>query len=100
MTGAGKLGSAKAPTATAMTPGTSALVYQTVDPQTFVTTLCGAVKRNHMESRSDIQSFDFRTLILVEEQYPNIPTYYLTQDPRMLSTEFVPVPLRLTPTAQ
>lgn len=75
------------------------LKNQTVDPQTFVTTLCGAVKRNHMEARSDIQSFDFRTLILVEEQYPNIPTYYLTENPRSLSTEFVPVPLRLAPTA-
>ncbi|HEY4354145.1 MAG TPA: glycerophosphodiester phosphodiesterase family protein [Acidobacteriaceae bacterium] len=83
-------------------PNVPAELYQnhTVDPQTFVTTLCGAVKRNHMESRSDIQSFDFRTLILVEEQYPNIPTYYLTENPRTLSTEFIPVPLRLAPTGQ
>lgn len=66
----------------------------TFDPQTFVTTLCGTVARAHMESRSDIQSFDFRTLQLVEEQFPKIPTYYLTSDPKILSTDFVPAALR------
>ncbi|MBB5344689.1 glycerophosphodiester phosphodiesterase family protein [Tunturibacter empetritectus] len=66
----------------------------TVDPQTFVNTLCGAIVRNHMESQAEVQSFDFRTLILVEEQFPKIPTYYLTGPPKMLSTEFVPVALR------
>ncbi|HEY6377015.1 MAG TPA: glycerophosphodiester phosphodiesterase family protein [Edaphobacter sp.] len=66
----------------------------TVDPQTFVTTLAGAIARNHMESRAEIQSFDFRTLILTEEQYPKIPTYYLTGSPKMLSTAFTPPSLR------
>jgi len=66
----------------------------TVDPQTFVTTLCGAIQRNHMESRAEVQSFDFRTLILVEEQFPKIPTYYLTSSAKMLSSPFVPAPLR------
>jgi glycerophosphoryl diester phosphodiesterase len=66
----------------------------TVDPQTFITTLAGAIARNHMESRAEIQSFDFRTLILTEEQYPRIPTYYLTASPKMLSTPFVPASLR------
>ena len=69
----------------------------TVDPQTFVTTLCGAIVRNHMESQAEVQSFDFRTLILVEEQFPKIPTYYLTADPKMLSTAFVPASLRQPP---
>ena len=68
----------------------------TVAPQVFVETLCGAIKRNHMEARSDVQSFDFRTLILVEEQFPAIQTFYLTESPRMLSTEFVPESLRQT----
>jgi glycerophosphoryl diester phosphodiesterase len=66
----------------------------TVDAQTFVSTLCGAIVRNHMEARADVQSFDFRTLILVEEQFPKIPTYYLTGDPKTLSSEFVPASLR------
>jgi len=71
------------------------LKNHTVGPQIFVDTLCGAIKRNHMESRADVQSFDFRTLILVEEQYPAIPTYYLTEGSTSLSTEFVPASLRL-----
>jgi len=66
----------------------------TVDPQTFVTTLCGAITRNHMESRAEVQSFDFRTLILVEEQFPKIPTYYLTGDLKLLSSPLVPATLR------
>ena len=66
----------------------------TVDPQTFVTTLCGFITRAHMEARSDVQSFDFRTLQLVEEQFPNIPTVYLTELPAHLSTAMVPDSLR------
>jgi glycerophosphoryl diester phosphodiesterase len=66
----------------------------TVDPQTFVTTLCGAITRNHMDSRAEVQSFDFRTLILVEEQFPKIPTFYLTGDPATLSSPFIPATLR------
>ena len=66
----------------------------TVSPQVFVETLCGAIKRNHMESRSDVQSFDFRTLILVEEQFPAIQTFYLTDNARLLASEFVPEALR------
>jgi glycerophosphoryl diester phosphodiesterase len=66
----------------------------TVDPQTFVDALCGAIMRNHMEGRAEVQSFDYRTLILVEEQFPKIPTYYLTEDKKTLSTAFVPASLR------
>jgi glycerophosphoryl diester phosphodiesterase len=70
------------------------LKNHTVGPQVFVDTLCGAITRNHMESRSDVQSFDFRTLVLVEEQFPAIQTFYLTEGSEELSTEFVPAPLR------
>ena len=66
----------------------------TVDPQTFVKTLCGTIARAHMESRSDVQSFDFRTLELVEEQFPRILTVYLTEAPAHLSTALVPPSLR------
>jgi glycerophosphoryl diester phosphodiesterase len=75
-------------------PSSEGGTNRTVDPQTFVTTLCGAIQRNHMESRAEVQSFDFRTLQLVEEQFPKIPTYYLTGSPKMLSTAFVPAALR------
>ena len=47
-----------------------------------------------MEDRVEVQSFDFRTLILVEEQFPKIPTYYLTGAPKSLSSDFVPASLR------
>jgi glycerophosphoryl diester phosphodiesterase len=66
----------------------------TVDPQTFVTTLCGAIVRNHMENRAEVQSFDFRTLILVEKQFPKIPTYYLTESTKSLSSPLLPPTLR------
>jgi len=67
----------------------------TVGPDVFVDVLCGAVRDYHMESRSDIQSFDFRTLQLVEEKFPGIRTFYLTQSPVLLHTDFVPADLRL-----
>jgi glycerophosphoryl diester phosphodiesterase len=67
---------------------------QTVGPQVFVDTLCGAITRNGMEARSDVQSFDYRTLLLVEEQFPKVATYYLIDNPSLLSSEFVPEALR------
>ncbi|HEX3572580.1 MAG TPA: glycerophosphodiester phosphodiesterase family protein [Acidobacteriaceae bacterium] len=70
------------------------LQNHTVEPQVFVDTLCGVIRKNKMQPRSDVQSFDFRTLILVEEQYPEITTYYLTESPAILATEFVPATLR------
>ncbi|WP_263367210.1 glycerophosphodiester phosphodiesterase family protein [Edaphobacter bradus] len=72
----------------------------TVGPQAFVNALCGAIVSNHMESRAEVQSFDFRTLILVEEQHPNIPTYYLTSGGKSLSTELVPETLRTSDAAK
>jgi glycerophosphoryl diester phosphodiesterase len=67
----------------------------TVGPDVFVETLAGTIMRHHMEGRCEIQSFDFRTLQLVEEKYPKIPTYYLTQDALLFYTGFLPEPLRL-----
>jgi glycerophosphoryl diester phosphodiesterase len=71
-----------------------AMVNDTADPQTFVKTLCGEIVQNHMEKRAEVQSFNFRTLQMIEEQYPEIPTYYLTGDPKTLSTAIVPESLR------
>jgi glycerophosphoryl diester phosphodiesterase len=61
----------------------------TRDAQTFVTALAGIVTQYHMEDRAEIQSFDYRTLRLTEEQFPRIPTYYLTEDPRAFTLAFV-----------
>jgi Glycerophosphoryl diester phosphodiesterase len=69
----------------------------TVGPEEFADTLAGTIMRHHMEGRTEIQSFDFRTLQRVEEKFPEIPTYYLTQDSRLFYSPFVPQPLRLKP---
>jgi len=75
-------------------PGAEPTTNHTTDPQAFVTALCGAIMRNHMESRAEVQSFDFRTLVLVEEQFPEIPTYYLTESVESLSSPLLPPSLR------
>jgi glycerophosphoryl diester phosphodiesterase len=66
----------------------------TFEPQAFVSALCGAITRNHMEAQAVVQSFDFRTLLLIQEQFPKISTVYLTGAPATLSTAFVPASLR------
>jgi glycerophosphoryl diester phosphodiesterase len=66
------------------------------EPQAFVDALCGAVVREHMEARAEIQSFDFRTLQLVEAQFSMLPTYYLTNNAALLSSDYVPESLRLS----
>ena len=68
----------------------------TVVPQAFVDALCGAIETNGMESRAEVQSFDFRTLLLVAAQHPKIPTYYLTGAPKSLSSPLIPETLRAT----
>ena len=80
-------------TANAKDPAES-LVNHTVGPQLFVDTLCGAIEKYGMVERAEVQSFDFRTLQLVEEQHPAIPTYYLTGPPAMLRSPMVPEALR------
>ena len=67
----------------------------TKPPQAFVDALAGAIAKEHMEGRAAIQSFDFRTLQLVEEQYPKIQTFYLTENPKSLATDFLPAALRV-----
>jgi len=92
---AGALGKTEAELqASGRLPASEFAVSRTVDPQLFVDTLCGAVHTYHMEARSDVQSFDFRTLLLVQEKYPAIRTYYLTESTALLSTDFTPELLR------
>lgn len=66
----------------------------TADPQTFVTALKEVIQQNKMEDRTRILSFDFRILQLIEEQYPKIPTWYLTESASTLSTALIPPSLR------
>jgi glycerophosphoryl diester phosphodiesterase len=80
---------------------------ETADPETFVRLLLDAIRLHRLEHRVSIQSFDWRTLALVQAQAPRVPTVYLTaQQPnfnnltatpswtgehRFLSSEHLPV---------
>jgi len=48
------------------------------DPERFVTLLLDLLKKEHFENRVIVQSFDWRTLQLVQKRAPGIPTAYLT----------------------
>jgi glycerophosphoryl diester phosphodiesterase len=51
---------------------------ESLDPQTFVALLIGLIDAEGFADRVMIQSFDWRTLQLVQQRAPNIPTVYLT----------------------
>lgn len=55
-------------------PGRTA---ETVGPIEFAEAVAGRIVANKRESRADIQSFDWRSLIHVQEKYPAIRTVYL-----------------------
>jgi glycerophosphoryl diester phosphodiesterase len=49
------------------------------DPEHFVAAVLGVLGAEHFSRRVMIESFDFRTLQLIQKQAPEIPTVYLTQ---------------------
>lgn len=51
---------------------------ETLDPQGFVAKLLGLIETEAFTDRVMIQSFNWRTLRLVQQQAPKIPTVYLT----------------------
>jgi glycerophosphoryl diester phosphodiesterase len=51
---------------------------ETVDPDTFATTLVATLRAEGIAGRSTIQSFDWRTLKVVQRIAPEIPTACLT----------------------
>nr|WP_041748113.1 glycerophosphodiester phosphodiesterase [Bradyrhizobium cosmicum] len=51
---------------------------EALDPQAFVARLLGLIEAVGFSDRVMIQSFDWRTLRLVQQQAPRIPTVYLT----------------------
>ena len=53
---------------------------RTAEPQAFVDAIAGEVTRRDLDARVDIQSFDFRTLLLVQAQHPSLRTVYLFGD--------------------
>ncbi|OGB94498.1 MAG: glycerophosphodiester phosphodiesterase, partial [candidate division NC10 bacterium RBG_16_65_8] len=56
----------------------------TPDPETFAGTLIGAIRQEGMAARVTIQSFDWRTLQVVQRVAPEIPTAYLSAQQRFL----------------
>jgi glycerophosphoryl diester phosphodiesterase len=53
---------------------------RTLGPDAFVDALGGAIARNRLQDRADIQSFDFRTLLGVHREFPRIRTVFLFGD--------------------
>ena len=55
---------------------------ETLDPETFAKTLVELIRKEGMEARVSIQSFDWRTLQVVQKIAPEIPTVYLSVQQR------------------
>lgn len=53
---------------------------RTIAPEPFAQRVAGVIVANQMTGRADIQSFDFRTLLVVHKQFPAIRTVCLFGD--------------------
>jgi glycerophosphoryl diester phosphodiesterase len=51
---------------------------ETTTPEDFARKVVSAIRAGGMEKRASIQSFDWRTLQIVQKEAPEIPTVYLT----------------------
>lgn len=51
---------------------------RTAEPAAFARTLIAQIRAEGMEQRVTIQSFDWRTLRVIQQEAPGIPTVYLT----------------------
>ncbi len=61
-------------------PKGDVFAQRTVDAQTFAKAVADVIVAKGLQDRADIQSFDFRTLLVVQAQYPQIRTAYLFGD--------------------
>lgn len=53
---------------------------RTIAPAPFARIVASVILANGLASRADIQSFDFRSLLVVQEEFPQIRTVYLWTD--------------------
>jgi len=53
---------------------------RTIEPEPFARILAAVISKNRLQERADVQSFDFRTLLVVQEEFPKIRTVYLFGD--------------------
>jgi glycerophosphoryl diester phosphodiesterase len=56
------------------------------DPDRFVTLVLDLLKRENFADRVMVQSFDWRTLQLVQQRAPSVPTVYLTSQAAFFAT--------------
>jgi glycerophosphoryl diester phosphodiesterase len=54
--------------------------HRTIGPEPFAKAVAKVIKENGLEDRADIQSFDFRTLLVVHEKFGQIRTVCLFGD--------------------
>ncbi|HEX8781802.1 MAG TPA: glycerophosphodiester phosphodiesterase [Steroidobacteraceae bacterium] len=66
------------------------------DPQQFVAAVLDLLRREQFADRVMIQSFDWRTLLLLQKQAAAIPTVYLTQQAEPEATIYRDKPSRWT----
>jgi len=60
---------------------------ETVGPDDFARALIGEIRKARLERRTTIQSFDYRTLKIVEREAPEIETVYLTEAEHSIPTK-------------
>jgi glycerophosphoryl diester phosphodiesterase len=53
---------------------------RTIPAQQFADTVSGVIEANHMAARADVQSFDFNTLLRVQDTHPDLPLVALWGD--------------------
>ena len=69
---------------------------ESLDPRGFVAAVLTLLRQQQFSDRVLIQSFDWRTLLLVQQQAPEVPTVYLTQQSGPDATIHVTEPSRWT----
>jgi glycerophosphoryl diester phosphodiesterase len=69
---------------------------ESLGPQAFVTAVLELLRQEQFSDRVLIQSFDWRTLRLVQQQAPEVPTVYLTQQSGPDATIHLDEPSRWT----
>ncbi len=68
------------------------LIPDAPDPDRFVTLVLDLLKRENFAGRVMVQSFDWRTLQLVQQRAPAIPTVYLTSQASFFANIFLDKP--------
>ncbi|MCI0529655.1 MAG: hypothetical protein L0Y56_19605, partial [Nitrospira sp.] len=63
--------------------------HRTIDTEPFAQAVTQVIVANNLQERADIQSFDFHTLLAVQEKFPQIRTVYLFGDFPVFADPFI-----------